>query len=491
MSTGVAADGLASSGDRARSRLDADARRQTGASVEMGRLAAAILLITATTGLFLTIGADARWLAALGRTIAARGAIPAGVPFAAGATVHWPNTLVLAELILAGLHAALGVRGLALAQLLAVAFALTTLARDARAGGAGASGIATALAIAALGAFPSLTVVRLQLFSLALFPVLVALLRAEARAPSARIWISLPLLALWSNLHGAALSGLLLLYPYLLLGRARRDPRRAAAVAALAPVALCLTPAGVRTIAYYHGLLTNVAAEQGVGQWAPLGTSPLDCVLIAAAVALLARAGLAVGAGRYRPCAGSWELAVVLILAVLTVKAARDGVWLLFFLVAPAARSSRTERDPERHLERSWNGLIPVALAAALPLFVLTIARGPQTPGASASMLARAVRLARGRPILADAIPAEQVALAGGRIWAGNPLDAFTRPTQAQYLAWVDGTGGGAVVLAHRRVAVVVASAGSAAAATTATDPAFREVAADATAVIFVRRAGG
>ena len=52
---------------------------------------------------------------------------------------------------------------------------------------------------------PALLVVRSQLFSLALFPLLVLLLRGEARAPSRRIWLLVPLVALWSNLHGGVL----------------------------------------------------------------------------------------------------------------------------------------------------------------------------------------------------------------------------------------------------------------------------------------------
>lgn len=387
------------------------------------------------------------------------------------------------------MESAFGDRGLALAELLAVAAALTILARDARharqiGGNAGSQGIAGALALATVGAFASLTVVRVQLFSLLLFPLLVALLRAQARAPSARLWLALPLLAIWSNLHGAALSGLVILEAYLLLSRIRTETARTVAVALLAPVALCLTPAGIRTIAYYHGLTTNVAAERGLGQWAPLGTGALDLVLIAAAAALAVRAGLAIRAGRWRP--SGWETVVVLVFAALTVKAARDGVWLLFLLVAPAAQIRTTTRAGAPR--RAWNGFVIPALIVAVPLLVLAVARAPRTPGASPALVQRAVAIAHGRPILADSVAAEQVALAGGRIWAGNPLDAFTRVTQLAYLDWVDGSPGDGRILANRQIAIVLASRGSAADATTAADPRFRQVADDATAVLFERR---
>ncbi len=429
--------------------------------------------MTAVIGLVGVVGADARWLAALGHIIVERGAIPAGVPFAAAHTSHWANTLVLAEVAFDGLEAALGDRGLILAQLVAVALALAVLARDARADGADASGIASALALAALGSLASLAVARVQLFSLVLFPLLLALLRAEQRQPSRRIYLALALLALWSNLHGAALLGLAVLWAYLALSRARDDRVRAIVVGVGALPAMCLTPAGLRTVDYYSGLVTNVAARRGVGLWAPLGTSPLDLLLIAAALMLLARAW------RRRPAL--WELVVIVALAALTVKASRDGVWLLFVLVAPAAHSTRAKRQ--------WNGLLPIGAVVAVALLVFDGAR-PLTPvGASRALVRRALVLAHGSPILADAIAAEQVALAGGRIWAGNPLDAFSHRVQGSYLDWVSGAPSGRAALANRQVNVVLVTRGTAQQSLTSSDREFVAVASDHWATIYVRRA--
>src|ERR1700722_1625471 len=144
-------------------------------------VAAAVIVIVAVAALLATVGADARWLAALGHVIVQRGSIPSGVPFAAAPTGHWPNALVLG-----GLERALGDRGLVLAQLLAVGAAMAVLARDSRLGGAQPAGIAVALMLAAVGTMPSLAIVRAQVFSLVLFPVLCVLLRAEARSASRR-----------------------------------------------------------------------------------------------------------------------------------------------------------------------------------------------------------------------------------------------------------------------------------------------------------------
>ncbi len=451
----------------------------------------AVALLTGLVGLTVTVGADSRWLAALGHAISARHGVPAGVPFAAAPTEHWANPLVLAELAFNALEGALGDRGLALAQLACVAAALSILGLDARKARATASGapgwaIPLALALAVAGAIASLAIARVQMFSLVLFPALAALLRAEARRPTRKVWLSLPLLALWSNLHGAVLAGLLVLISYLALDRFRRNRLTAVAIALAAPLSLCANPAGLRTFSYLHGLLTNVAAARGAGMWAPLGSTPLDWVTVAAALALV------IGV-LHRPRPRAWEAAALAIFAVLTVRAARDGVWLMFLLVAPAvSRASATDHETTRarRHKRTWNGLIPVGGALALVLLVAAIARVPPRDGASRTIVATAIRLAAGRPILADAMPAEQVALAGGRIWAGNPLDAFSHATQAAYLDFI-GAGAGPQVhalLADDRIAVILATAGSPAAHAAAADPAFARAAADPTAVVYVRR---
>jgi hypothetical protein len=436
-------------------------------------LVAGVGLVLALAALMGRVGADARWLAALGHVIASRHTIPAGVPFAAAPTGHWPNSLVLAELIFNGFERTLGDRGLMLAQLLAVAGALWVMARDARAGGAEQIGIAAALLIAGVGALPSLAIVRVQLFSLVLFPVLVAVLRAQTRSPSRAIWWVVPLLALWSNLHGAALLGLGLVYAYLLLERGRREPLLAAGVAGASVVALCVTPALLRTPAYYQGVVTNLAAQRGDGMWGPLSlSSPLDLIMLAAVLLL--------GVRMWRARPARWEWVVLVALAGLTVQADRDGVWLLFMLVAPAARVLRPER--------TLRALTPLAAVGAVAGLALALAHGPVPTGASPALVDGAVALAHGSPVLADGSIDEQVALVGGRIWAGDPLDAFSRPVQAAYLDWLNGAAAGRQALASS-VRVVLVGRGTPTETLMSRTPGFVQARADGSAIMY-RRAG-
>jgi hypothetical protein len=434
-------------------------------------LATTLALILALTALLARVGADAKWLAALGHVIVGRRSIPAGVPFAAAPTSHWPNALVLAELIFNGLERVLGDRGLMLAQLLAVLAALMILARDARAGGAHEIGTGAALLLAAFGAMPSLAIVRVQLFSLILFPALVAILRAQARSPSRAIWVVVPLLALWSNLHGAALLGLGVVLAYLVLERGRREPWLAVGVAAASAASLCLTPSLARTVTYYHGVITNLAAQRGVGMWGPLSlSSPFDVLLVAAALVL--------GLRMWRARAALWEWSIVAALVVLTVSADRNGVWLVFFMVAPAARALAPAR--------SLRALAPVAAVLAVAAIGFGLVRGPAASGASRSLVASAISLAHGSPVLADGPIAEQVALAGGRIWAGNPIDAFSHAVQAAYLDWLAGTASGERALAPD-VRVVLVSRGTQTQILMARMPGFVATRADGTAVMYER----
>jgi hypothetical protein len=433
---------------------------------------AALALILGSAALVATIGADSRWLAALGRVIVRRDAIPHGIPFAAAPTDHWPNVLVLAELTLDGVERLLGDRGLMVAQLIAVGGAIAVMARDAQSQGASSLGTAWALSLAALGALPSLAIARVQLFSLVLFPTLVALLRAEARRPSRRIWLVVPLLALWSNLHGAALLGLAVTLVYLALVRWRQTPRTAVFVGLAAPVALSLTPAGIRTVAYYHGVLTNQAAARGQGLWGPLSlAAPLDVLLIIAAVALTLLVL------RSRP--PLWERVVLVLLAALTVHASRSGVWLLFFLVPHAATAFRRGDTEGR--------LVPILAVVGAAALIFGVIRGPLSSGGSRALLDRAIVLAGGTPVLAEDALAEQVAMSGGRIWAGDPIDAFSTTDQTKYLDWLQGRGAGRRAVGAD-VRVVLVTPHSAAARLTGHIPGLVAIESDRAAELFVRK---
>ena len=185
---------------------------------------------------------------------------------------------------------------------------------------------------------------------------------------------------------------------------------------------------------------------------------------------------------RARPAV--WELACLVALALLTAQAGRNGVWLVLFAAAPAARGLR--------LPRKTIGLPRLAGSAgaafAVLLLVLAIVREPAQAGASTALLARSKQLAAGTPILADGLPAEQLAEAGARVWIANPIDAFARSDQRLYLDWLEGAPSGDRALDNAPRAVLV-TVGSAAQRRLIATRRFREVARDAKAVLYVRAA--
>jgi hypothetical protein len=397
------------------------------------------------------------------------------VPFAAAFSAGWENVPALGELVFHRLDAALGDRGLVLAQALAVACALSLLDLDMRRRRASELARVFALLLVVTASIPAFVVVRAQVFSLALFPLLVFLLRSEAREPSRRIWLVVPLLALWSNLHGGALLGIGLVGAYLLFGRLRREPATAVLVLAASVLALCATPSLWRTPDYYIGVLGNEAARRGAGLWSPLSLDvPFDIAFVVAALVLVALAL------RERPAL--WETVSFVGLAFLTAQAGRNGVWLVLFLAAPAAAGLRIDGGRVR---------IPrLARLAATPaiavLLALALAREPAQAGASDVVLRRAVAVAGNSPILADALLAEQLAAGRRRVWMGNPLDAFSRSDQRLYVDWLEGLPEGDRLLDKASRAVLV-TVGTPAQRRLAARAGFRELARDARAVLYVR----
>jgi hypothetical protein len=388
-------------------------------------------LLAAAAAAFGVVGADARWLAAVGAPIA-DGHLVHSVAFATAPTSGWVNPPVLGEVVFHWLWALLGDRGLVLAQVVAVLACFGALARGLRRQTDDGASVAAVLFFVLVGSLPAVLVARNQLFSLILFSLLILLLEAETREPSRRIWLAVPLLLLWANLHGAVLVGFAVLAVYIVVARLRALP-----VLIASTLALCATPELWHTPRYYAAVSENEAARMGVGLWSPLGTSPTDLLFVIAALMLL------VTAVWPRPRWHAWEAVAVVGLVAASVHAARFGTWLVFVAAYPAARSLRLRRP----------STVPVLLPAALALAVVGgVAHTPFDAGSRA--LAHVAALS-GSTVLAEPVAAEQVAVDGGTIWVANPLDAFRHADQRLYLDWAAGKARGAAAVQHAQLVLV------------------------------------
>ena len=440
-------------------------------------LGIAVVGLTGVITALARIGGDLLWLDAVGRALTSGVGVANGLPYAALPTDGWPNVPALAELVIHAVRAAGGDRGVLALHVACVCAALTVLARDARRHAAPGA-VAALLVVLVIGASTTLLIIRVSLFSILLMPVLLGLLRAEAQQPSRRIWLVVPLLALWSNLHGAALLGVAVLGGYLLLSRLRVEPGTAGLVAAASLLALCLTPALGQTPHYYWRALHNEAAQQHVGLWARLSLHNVpDVLFLVAALTLLALA--------VRGQARLWEWAVLTGLAVLTATAARHGVWLLMAALAPAARGLRPLADSAEPSRGRPSPAVAGALLAGVLLLILGLARGPAPSGATGGLLTTTISAAGGEPVLAEGQLGEQLAAVGGRVWITNPLDAFRPADQRWFIQWSeDGTP--SRIPPSTRVVLVLRDSPPARALRG--DPRFREEAHDERALLFVRR---
>jgi hypothetical protein len=427
---------------------------------------------TALLAVFVMIGGDWDWLVALGDHVRSTGTIPDSVPFAAADTAGWHNVPVLAELLASLMHAA-GARTVVFVHLVAVAVSLAVLAAAARSRGARDAAVAAALGGLVLGSLAALGIVRAQTLSLVPFALVVALVVRQHRRPDRGVWWAVPLVAVWGNLHGAALLGTCVLGAYLLLDRLRIRPVETVAVGMASLAALCVTPQGWHTPSYYAQVFDNVSADRAEGLWArPSLSAPFDVLMLLAVAVLLVT--------MLRTRRPLWEYVAVAGLCLATASAARHGVWLLFLLVVLAPRPATGEQGPKpagvamapRSLLAGAVGCVAAALVVSLPL---AAARGTSVLGAEPVVVDQVARVAGSvgdeAVVLAPSPLAEALAVAGVRLWAGNPLDAFRTPDQAAYLDFLDGRGSASRAVESSNVVVV--REGSPPESVVADDPAF------------------
>lgn len=443
-----AATGLLSRADWPRAAVpsEPEVRSRSSAGFWFRRAPIWTLLVIAVVALALAgqviVGADTMWMVALGDNIGRTGHLPVGLPFAVADTRGWAAVPALGAVLLSWVHR-LGPLALPAAQLVVDLALLGLLAVGARRAGARDGASAAVLAVFAVGALPALGVVRGQTLSLIPFALLLLLLREESRRPSLRVWLLVPLVAVWGNLHGAVLLGVAVAGCYLLARRWRSSPWTAAGVGVAMMLALLANPAGVHAPAYYYGVFTNATAQRKLLLWAPLRLdAPFDLLLAVTALALIGLAAYA-----RRPV---WEYLALAGLAVATASAARNGIWLGLLTTPPAAQGltrlhaaiSRRRQDTGR--SRLDGPLKAFAVAGALimcSVAATTLAGRAGAFSTDADVATRIARLTAGHTVLAPEPLAESLAADGARVWVSDPLDAFPASDQVAYIDFLLGSG--------------------------------------------------
>ena len=313
------------------------------------------------------------WLAlAAGREIAQHGLPAHDVLTVWAQGRHWVDQQWLAQFALYGLvrlggiklallvHAACGVSGLALAA-----------AAARRLGGSPRS--TTWVCIPVLVAvYPVASVMRTQSFAFPLFAGVLWLLAADSRSPSRRVFLTLPLLALWANLHGSVVlgAGLVALAGLVRLVQARRLSGRDLALVIAPWACLFVSPYAPRLPGYYEKILVGGHFGRYVSEWAPTtltyGTAAVY-LLVLGGMWLVGRAG-----GRI-----SWfERLAFLAMSLVAFQAVRNTAWIGLTALVVLPRLLDALRQPAEE-PRRLNRILASAMVGAIAVSVLGVATNP------------------------------------------------------------------------------------------------------------------
>jgi hypothetical protein len=306
--------------------------------------------------------------------MAGREVVENGLPTRDEITVYglgatWTDQQWLAQVLMYGIYSLGGFALLSLATATFVVAAFSIAAAAARWLGAGARAI-WVMFLPVLIAAPWAWSIRAQMLALPLYTGLLWLLASEARKPTRRIWLALPLLVVWANVHGSVALGALLvmlLAVYELIRSRGTTWARDLALLALAPLAVLATPYGpVETGRYYHLLLVDPPFAGRVTEWrwaAPATNTMFFYVLAAIAVVLVVL-------GRRRLTV--FDFAVLGLTFVGGVSAIRGIVWfaLACMVFVPVAIGHKLEAKRRGEPRRRLN----VGIAVGLTVAVLAVA---------------------------------------------------------------------------------------------------------------------
>jgi hypothetical protein len=245
---------------------------------------------------------------------------------------------------------------------------------------------------------------RTQSFAYLPFVGLLWLLAADSRSPSRRVFLALPLLVLWGNLHGSVVlaAGLVVLRGLLDL---RRAPLRGAALTVLPLACLFASPYGLSVGGYYASTLFNPAFGAMLNEWMPTtltpGTAPFFALGLLAVWLL----------GRCRERFTGFEALALLATFASGLLATRSVVWfaLAAIVLLPSALDGvLSAAKPSAGLVRLNVALATGSVAALALLLAVTLARPaawferPYPPAAADAVASAAARHPSAR-VYADA----------------------------------------------------------------------------------------
>ena len=335
----------------------------------------AIVLIT---HLRTALAADG-WMALLSGRVVAQHGLPSHDTLMVWAHGRqWVDQQWLAQVTLYGLDRLGGLPLVLLVHSFLVTGALGGAAAVARRRG-GSARSATWVALPVLIAYwPEAVVMRPQSFAYPLFVAVLWLLVDELRRPSRRVYLVLPLLVLWANLHGSVVVGAAVVSAFAVTEIAatlRSRPRtvQLRSLVLLTVPWLCVLASPYATsLPHYYRLIFSSGFGSYVTEWAPT-----TLTLAHAPVYLLALGGLWLF-GRTGSRASWFEKLAFLGLTLLAFDAVRNAVWLALFSLVVLPWLLDALRAPAVEPKR-LNRLLALGMLALVGVATLGVAFEPES----------------------------------------------------------------------------------------------------------------
>jgi hypothetical protein len=341
-------------------------------------MAVAAFAIVLITNLRTALAADG-WMALLSGRVVAQHGLPSHDTLTVWAHGRdWVDQQWLAQLALYGLDRLGGLPLVLLLHAFLVTGALGGAAAVARRLG-GSARSTTWVALPVLVAYwPGASIMRPQSFAYPLFVAVLWLLVDELRQPSRRVYLVLPVLVLWANLHGSVVVGAALVSAFGLvetIGSLRAKPRTitAPALVLLAAPWLCVLASPYATsLPHYYRLIFSSGFGKYVTEWAPT-----TFTVAHAPIYLLALGGVWL-LGRTGSRTTGFEKLAFLGLTLLAFDAVRNGVWLALLALVVLPKLLDELRAPALEPKR-LNRLLALAMLALVAVSTLGVAFEPSS----------------------------------------------------------------------------------------------------------------
>jgi hypothetical protein len=341
-----------------------------------------VLVVAAFAAVMIThlknaLAADG-WMALLSGRVVAQHGLPSHETITIWAHGRdWIDQQWLAQLALYGVdrlgglqlvllvHAALVTAGLGAAAVL-----------SRRMGGSARSATWIALPVL-VGFWPGAAVMRPQSFAYLLFVAVLWLLLDDVELRSRRVFLVLPLLILWANLHGSVIVGAALASGYGFVELAEslwkeRTVRARSLVLLVAPWLCMLTSPYATSLPHYYREIFSSSFGSYVTEWAPT-----TLTLLHAPVYLLALGGLWL-LGRTRGTTSTFEKLAFVGVSFLAFDAVRNMVWLALLALVVLPRLLDELRAPAVE-PKAMNRLLSLAMLFGVVVATLGVALKPVT----------------------------------------------------------------------------------------------------------------